>query len=93
MSMAIGGMFLDADKQKMSFQVEQGFPHLSTYTTSAGDRIWVLTEEGSLATIILLPEEYDLKSRNCIVLYKAVSNNQASNGHRAHWLFFGSEAL
>jgi hypothetical protein len=48
----------DADKQENEFSVEQGFRILTTYTTSAGDRIWVLTEADRSATIILLPEEY-----------------------------------
>ena len=48
----------DADKQENEVSVEQGFRILSAYTTSAGDRIWVLTEADRSATIILLPEEY-----------------------------------
>ena len=48
----------DADKQENELSVEQGFRILSAYTTSTGDRIWVLTEADRSATIILLPEEY-----------------------------------
>jgi len=48
----------DADKQENEVSVEQGFRILSSYTTSAGDRIWVLTEADRSATILLLPEEY-----------------------------------
>jgi hypothetical protein len=48
----------DADKQENELSVEQGFRILSAYTTSAGDRIWVLIEADRSATIILLPEEY-----------------------------------
>ena len=48
----------DADKQENELSVEQGFRILSAYTTSAGDRIWVLTEADRSATIILLPKEY-----------------------------------
>ncbi len=48
----------DADKQENEVSVEQGFRILSTYTTSAGDRLWVLTEADRSATIILVPEEY-----------------------------------
>ena len=48
----------DADKQENDRSVEQGFRSLSAYTTSAGDRIWVLTEADRSATIIVLPEEY-----------------------------------
>jgi hypothetical protein len=48
----------DADKQENDLSVEKGFRILSAYTTSAGDRIWVLTDADRSATIILLPEEY-----------------------------------
>jgi len=52
------GDVTDADKQENEVSIEQGFRILSAYTTSAGDRIWVLTEADRSATIILLPEEY-----------------------------------
>jgi hypothetical protein len=48
----------EEDKQENEVSVEQGFRILSAYTTSAGDRIWVLTEADRSATILLLPEEY-----------------------------------
>ena len=48
----------DADKQENEVAVERGFRILSAYTTSAGDRLWVLTEADRSATMILLPEEY-----------------------------------
>jgi hypothetical protein len=48
----------DADKQENEVSVEQGFRILSAYTTSAGDRLWVLTEADRSATILMLPEEY-----------------------------------
>ena len=48
----------EEDKQANEAAVEQGLRILSAYTTSAGDRIWVLTEADRSATIILLPEEY-----------------------------------
>lgn len=31
---------------------------LSSYKTSAGDRIWVITDPGHATTTLLLPEEY-----------------------------------
>ena len=52
------GDVLDADRQENEYSVAQGFRILSAYTTSAGDRIWVLTEADRSATIILVPEEY-----------------------------------
>ena len=48
----------DADKQENELSVEQGFRILSAYTTSAGDKIWILTEADRSATILMLPEEY-----------------------------------
>src|SRR5215468_5420649 len=48
----------DADKEENELSVEQGFRILSAYTTSAGDKIWILTEADRSATILMLPEEY-----------------------------------
>jgi hypothetical protein len=48
----------DADKQENEIAVEQGNRIFSAYTTSAGDRIWIVTEADRSATTILLPEEY-----------------------------------
>ncbi len=50
------------DKQENEFSVEHGFRILSAYTTSAGDRIWIITEADRSATTILLPSEYWLRS-------------------------------
>jgi hypothetical protein len=47
----------DADQQENELAVEQGYRILSAYTTSAGDKIWILTEADRSATTILLPEE------------------------------------
>ena len=48
----------DADKHENELAVEQGLRILSAYTTSSGDKIWILTEADRSATTILLPEEY-----------------------------------
>jgi hypothetical protein len=48
----------DADKQENERSVEQGLRILSAYTTSAGDKLWILMEADRSATTILLPEEY-----------------------------------
>ena len=48
----------EADKQENELSVEQGLRILSAYTTSAGDRVWILTEADRSATILMLPEEY-----------------------------------
>ena len=48
----------EADKQANERSVEQGLRILSAYTTSAGDKIWILTEADRSATTLMLPEEY-----------------------------------
>ena len=48
----------DADKRENELAVEQGLRILSAYTTSAGDKLWILTEADRSATILMLPEEY-----------------------------------
>ena len=52
------GVVPEEDKQENEVSVEQGFRILSAYTTSAGVRIWILTEADRSATMIMLPEEY-----------------------------------
>ena len=48
----------ERDRQKNVFSVQHGFRILSAYTTSAGERIWIITEADRSATTILLPDEY-----------------------------------
>ena len=48
----------DEDKAENEFSVQKGFRILSAYTTSAGERIWVITEADRSMTTILLPSEY-----------------------------------
>ena len=48
----------DEDKQENEFSIQNGFRILSAYTTSAGDKIWIITEADRSATTLLLPEEY-----------------------------------
>jgi hypothetical protein len=48
----------EEDKQENEFSVENGLRILSAYTTSAGEKIWILTEADRSATTILLPSEY-----------------------------------
>ena len=48
----------EADQQENELSVERGLRILSAYTTSAGEKIWILTEADRSATTILLPEEY-----------------------------------
>ena len=46
----------DANENEISLQ--RGFRLLSSYTTGAGDRLWIITEADRSATTLLLPEEY-----------------------------------
>ena len=46
------------DIQENEFSLEQGLRLLSSYTTAAGDKLWIITEADRSATTLLLPEEY-----------------------------------
>ena len=48
----------EEDKRENEFSVRNGFRILSAYTTSAGVKLWVITEADRSATTFLLPEEY-----------------------------------
>lgn len=48
----------EADKEENDFSLQHGFRLQSAYTTTAGERIWVITEADRSATTILLPDEY-----------------------------------
>lgn len=48
----------DGDKQENELSIQHGFRIHSAYTTSAGERIWIITEADRSATTILLPDEY-----------------------------------
>ena len=46
------------DVRENEYSVAHGFRLLSNYTTSAGEKLWVITEADRSATTLLLPEEY-----------------------------------
>jgi hypothetical protein len=48
----------EEDKKENDFSVRNGFRILSAYTTSAGDKIWIITEWDRSVTTLLLPSEY-----------------------------------
>jgi hypothetical protein len=48
----------EEDKQENEFSIEHGFRILSAYTTSAGEKIWAITEADRSYTTLLLPSEY-----------------------------------
>jgi hypothetical protein len=57
---AIGdwGELEPTDVAENEYSVTHGFRLLSSYSTDAGDRLWIITEADRSATTLLLPEEY-----------------------------------
>jgi hypothetical protein len=47
-----------ADVAENDYSVAHGFRVLSSYTTGAGNKLWIITEADRSATTLLLPEEY-----------------------------------
>ena len=48
----------DEDKAENKYSLEHGFRILSSYRTTAGAKLWVITEADRSVTTLLLPEEY-----------------------------------
>jgi len=46
------------DVRENEYSVAHGFRLLSSYTTAAGDKLWIITEADRSATTLLLPDEY-----------------------------------
>ncbi|MBS1842769.1 MAG: hypothetical protein JST77_18215 [Acidobacteria bacterium] len=46
------------DKDENQLSLDKGFRLLSSYRTTAGDKLWVITEADRSHTTLLLPEEY-----------------------------------
>ncbi len=46
------------DVAENEYALVHGFRVFSSYTTAAGEQIWVITEAGRSATTFLLPDEY-----------------------------------
>ena len=46
------------DIAENEFSMAHGFRLLSSYQTSAGENLWIITEADRLATTLLLPDEY-----------------------------------
>jgi len=46
------------DKEQNEIAVREGERILSSYQTSQGERLWVITEHDRSSTCILLPDEY-----------------------------------
>ncbi len=57
----VSGDWGDLDKhdvEENEFSLQHGLRLLSAYQTSAGEKLWVITEVDRSSTCILLPEEY-----------------------------------
>jgi hypothetical protein len=52
------GEIPEEDKKENQFSLENGFRLMSSYRTTAGDRVWVITEGTRSHTTLLLPDEY-----------------------------------
>ncbi len=48
----------EEDKAENQLSLEKGFRLPSSYRTSAGDKVWAITESDRTVTTLLLPEEY-----------------------------------
>ena len=48
----------DDDAQENELSLREGFRVLSAYRTSAGQKLWIITEADRSSTTILLPSEY-----------------------------------
>ncbi len=46
------------DRQENALSLEHSFRLLSAYQTTAGEKVWVITEANRTLTTILLPDEY-----------------------------------
>ncbi|HYL15138.1 MAG TPA: hypothetical protein VEV41_19015 [Terriglobales bacterium] len=46
------------DAKENEFSLQRSLRLLSSYTTAAGDKLWIITEADRSATTLLLPEEY-----------------------------------
>jgi hypothetical protein len=57
------GEIPEEDKKENQFSLENSFRLLSSYRTTAGDRVWVITEANRAHTTLLLPDEYWIKKK------------------------------
>jgi hypothetical protein len=52
------GEIPEEDKTENQFSLDKGLRLMSSYRTTAGDRVWVITEGRRSHTTLLLPDEY-----------------------------------
>ena len=46
------------DVRENEYSAAHGFRLLSSYTTAAGEKLWIITEANRSSTTLLLPDEY-----------------------------------
>jgi hypothetical protein len=56
---ATGGEVDSHDAKENEISLHRGLRLLRSYTTGAGDRLWIITEADRSATTLLLPEEFE----------------------------------
>jgi hypothetical protein len=57
----VGGDWGELDREDVrenEYGVAHGFRLLSSYTTAAGEKLWIITEADRSSTTLLLPDEY-----------------------------------
>ncbi len=52
------GNLPEEDKAENQLSLEKGFRLMSSYRTTANDKIWIITEANRSHTTLLLPDEY-----------------------------------
>ena len=52
------GDLSDEDPKENDYSLEHGFRFLSSYRTTTGDKLWIITESDRSVTTLLLPEKY-----------------------------------
>ena len=52
------GLVCADNRRENDLSVKESFRILSTYKTSEGEKLWIITEADRSSTTILLPEEY-----------------------------------
>jgi hypothetical protein len=53
-----GSELSEEDKAENEYSLQHGFRILSSYRTTAGEKLWVITEADRSVTTLLLPEDY-----------------------------------
>ncbi len=52
------GLVCEDDKKENELSIKEGFRILSSYKTSLGEKLWIITEADRNSSTILCPDEY-----------------------------------